>query len=102
MVFNAPTCVEKVQPESLEKAEILSVHYGAKKVTHIHNSDILKDDSEIAWKFVVKETSNRGQGMFAAEDILPGTVILRYITHDLLANILIFRSSFYFLKPNFP
>jgi len=72
MVFNAPTCVEKVQPESLEKAEILSVHYGAKKVTPIH-----KDDTEIAWKFEVKETSNRGQGMFAAEDILPGTVILR-------------------------
>ena len=72
MVFNAPTSIEKAQPESLEKAEILSVHYGAKKVTHIH-----EDDSEIAWKFEVKETSNRGQGMFAAEDILPGTVILR-------------------------
>ena len=89
MVFNAPTCVEKVQPESLEKAEILSVHYGAKKVTPIH-----KDDAEIAWKFEVKETSNRGQGMFASEDILPGTVILRYITHDLLANILDNRFTF--------
>ena len=82
MVFNAPTSVEKAQPESLEKAEILSVHYGAKKVTPIH-----KDDAEITSKFEVKETSDRGQGMFAAEDILPGTVILRYVTHNILTNI---------------
>ncbi len=78
MVFNAPTSVEKAQPESLEKAEILSVHYGAKRVTPIHNKD------DIQTKFEVKETSHRGQGMFAAEDILPGTVILRYVTHNIL------------------
>jgi len=72
MVFNAPNSVEKAQPDNLDKSEILRVDLSENvSITH-------SDDKETGFKkFEIKETRKAGQGMFAAEDIKPGTVILR-------------------------
>jgi len=72
MVFNAPESVEKAQPEILNKSEILGVNF-SENLTETYNDDVLKS----GLKFEIKETKCSGQGMFAAEDIKPGTVILR-------------------------
>jgi len=74
MVFNVPISVEKAQPDSLNKSEILRVNPSENVKTRIHND---RDVVKTGLKFEIKETKSRGQGMFAREDIKPGTVILR-------------------------
>jgi len=72
MVFNAPNSVDEAQPESLDKTEILGFDL-SENVTTTYNYDV----EEPGLKFEIRETKSAGQGMFAAEDIMPGTVILR-------------------------
>ena len=72
MVFNAPNSVDEAQPESLDKTEILGFDL-SENVTTTYNYDV--EEPEL--KFEIRETKSAGQGMFAVEDIMPGTVILR-------------------------
>ena len=72
MVFNAPISVEEAKPESLDKTEILGFNL-SENVTKTYNYDV----DEPGLTFEIRETESAGQGMFAVEDIMPGTVILR-------------------------
>lgn len=71
MVLNTPISVEKANPENLDQSDIPRVQL-VEEVTPLQNEVI---ENEV--KFEIKETICRGQGMFATENILPGTVILR-------------------------
>ena len=72
MVFNAPISVEEAKPEKLDKTVILGFNL-SENVTKTYNYDV----EEPGLKFEIRETKSAGQGMFAVEDIMPGTVILR-------------------------
>ena len=74
MVLNTPISIEKAKPENLDQSDIPRVQLVEEEVTSLQN-DIVKN----AVKFEIKETTSSGQGMFATENILPGTVILRYV-----------------------
>lgn len=73
MVLNTPISIEKAKPENLDQSDILRVQL-IEEVKPLQNEIV-----ENAVKFEIKETTSSGQGMFATENILPGTVILRYV-----------------------
>jgi len=72
MVLNTPISVEKAKPENLDHSDILRVQLVEEVTTPLQN-DVEND----VVKFEIKETTSRGQGMFATVNIKPGTVILR-------------------------
>ena len=74
MVLNTPISVEKAKPENLDHSDILRVQLVEEVTTPLQN--VVEND---VVKFEIKETTSRGQGMFATVNIKPGTVILRYL-----------------------